>query len=132
MARNSPAVTANEAGRLGLVGGDKVSQLLDDGVDELLLVPLVLAELGEDVVLSTRVLHPVVMKGGRGRMEGEREGERRGVKDANNALIKPDSQFLIFCTRATQLWFWRAGVWANYLMYSFWMVLYSQLVQNHN
>lgn len=37
---------------------DEVAQLFDDGVDELLSVSLRLLELGEDVVLPARLLHP--------------------------------------------------------------------------
>lgn len=38
--------------------GNKVPQLLDDGVNELLLVTFILTELGEHVVFPTSVLHP--------------------------------------------------------------------------
>lgn len=42
----------------GLVGGDEISQLFDNGVNELLLVPFVFTELSEHVVLAAGVLHP--------------------------------------------------------------------------
>lgn len=38
--------------------GNKVPQLLDDRVNELLLVTFVLTKLGEHVVFPTSVLHP--------------------------------------------------------------------------
>lgn len=41
-----------------MVLSDEVPQLLDDGVDELLTVPVRLLELSEDVVLPARLLHP--------------------------------------------------------------------------
>lgn len=37
---------------------DEVPQLLDDGVDEFLTVPVRLLELSKDVVLPARLLHP--------------------------------------------------------------------------
>lgn len=42
----------------GLVGGDEIFQLFDNGVYELLLVPIVFTELSEHVVLAAGVLHP--------------------------------------------------------------------------
>ncbi len=42
----------------GLVGGDEISQLFDNGVYELLLVPFVFTELSKHVVLAAGVLHP--------------------------------------------------------------------------
>lgn len=53
---------------LGVVLRDEVAQLLDDGVDELLPVSICLPELGEDVVLPARLLHP-----GDGLWVGEQE-----------------------------------------------------------
>lgn len=43
---------------LGVMLRDEVAQLLDDGLDEFLPVPVCLPELGEDVVLPARLLHP--------------------------------------------------------------------------
>lgn len=43
----------------GLVAGDKVPQLLHHGVDELLLVALILTELSEHVVFPIIILHPI-------------------------------------------------------------------------
>lgn len=37
---------------------NEVAQLFDDGVNEFLSVPVCLPKLGEDVVLSARLLHP--------------------------------------------------------------------------
>lgn len=51
----------------GLVAGNKIPQLLDDSVDELLLVTLILTELSKHVVFPTSVLHPT---------ERERKRER--------------------------------------------------------
>lgn len=44
---------------------NKVPQLLDDGVNELLLVTLILTELGEHVVFPTCVLHPTERETGK-------------------------------------------------------------------
>lgn len=44
------------------MGGDEVPQLLHHSVDQLLFVALVLSELGENVVLPARVLHPTGKK----------------------------------------------------------------------
>lgn len=49
---------ADEMAFSGLVGGDEISQLLDDSVYELLLVPFIFTELSKHVVLAAGVLHP--------------------------------------------------------------------------
>lgn len=49
----------------GLVAGNEVPQLLDDGVNELLLVTLMLTELSEHVVFPTSVLHPTESETGK-------------------------------------------------------------------
>lgn len=63
---------------LGVVLCDEVAQLLDDGVDEFLSVSVRLPELGEDVVLPARLLHP---GGGGEKKTGSEEGENSKFSD---------------------------------------------------
>lgn len=72
----------------GLVTGDKVPQLLDDGVNELLLVTLVLAELSEHVVFPTRILHPTESERGK---ENKRERVRDYINKQNRIKEKSTS-----------------------------------------
>lgn len=55
----------------GLVAGNKVPQLLDYGVDQLLLVTLILTELSEHVVFPISVLHPTEIETERDKKEGD-------------------------------------------------------------
>lgn len=58
VARHAEGLSAGALAFSGLVAGDEISQLFDDSVYKLLLVPLVFTELCKHVVLATGVLHP--------------------------------------------------------------------------
>lgn len=62
VAHRAVGLSAGALAFSSLVAGDEISQLFDDSVYKLLLVPLIFTELCKHVVLTTGVLHPAKNK----------------------------------------------------------------------